>query len=189
MSHTHGSTITNCCYLIRISSPSQENRLHWLRKQSDIISILSEFVPPKDVALELWIWMTDENSSILVLILICLLKRLWEFECQTVCQPSVVRLCVRLDSFGITGPHVETQGIGLVIVLIAGICSNTTSEYQAFVDEVNDVLLRVSLTESTVLRGDFNAHVGKDTNAWKGMIGKHGLTGLSVNGRYLLQLC
>ena len=66
---------------------------------------------------------------------------------------------------------------------------NATSEYQTFVDEVNDVLLRVSATESTVLMGDFNAHVGTDTDTWKGVIGKHGVTGLNENGRYLLQLC
>ena len=41
---------------------------------------------------------------------------------------------------------------------------NATSEYQTFVDEVNDALLRVSATESTVLMGDFNAHVGTDTD-------------------------
>ena len=35
----------------------------------------------------------------------------------------LVRLCARLDSFGITGLHLEAQGIGSVIVLIAGICS------------------------------------------------------------------
>ena len=66
---------------------------------------------------------------------------------------------------------------------------NATSEYQTFVDEVNDALLRVSATESTVLMGDFNAHVGTDTDTWKGVIGKHGVTGLNENGRYLLQLC
>ena len=65
---------------------------------------------------------------------------------------------------------------------------NATSEYQAFVDEVNDALLRVSATESTVLFGDFNAHAGTDTDTWKGVIGKHGVTGLNENGRYLLQL-
>ena len=64
---------------------------------------------------------------------------------------------------------------------------NDTSEYQAFVDEVNDAFLQVSATESKVLMGDFNAHVGADM--WKGVIGKHGVTGLNENGRYLLQLC
>ena len=73
-------------------------------------------------------------------------------------------------------------------VPIAGIryAPNATSEYQAFVDEVNDALLRVSATESTVLMGDFNAHVGTNTDTWKGVIGKHGVTGLNENGRYLL---
>ena len=37
--------------------------------------------------------------------------------------------------------------------------------------------------------GDFNAQVGTDTDTWKGVIGKHGVTGLNENGRYLLQLC
>ena len=66
---------------------------------------------------------------------------------------------------------------------------SATSEYQAFVDEVNDALLRVSGIESTVLKGDFNAHIGTDTDMWKGVIGKNGVTGLNENGRYLLQLC
>ena len=60
--------------------------------------------------------------------------------------------------------HVEAQGIGLVFVPIAGICVYATSEYQAFVDDVNDALLRVSPTESTVLMGDFNAYVGTETD-------------------------
>ena len=66
---------------------------------------------------------------------------------------------------------------------------NATSEYQTFVDEVSDALLQVSATESTVLMGDFNAHVGTDTDTWKGVIGNHGVTGLNENGRSLLQLC
>ena len=37
--------------------------------------------------------------------------------------------------------------------------------------------------------GDFNAHVGTDTDTWKSVIGKHGVTGLNENGSYLLQLC
>ena len=60
-----------------------------------------------------------------------------------------------------------------------------TSEYQALVDKVNDALRR---TESNVFMGDFNSHVGTDTDAWKGVIGKHGVTGLNENAKYLLQL-
>ena len=64
---------------------------------------------------------------------------------------------------------------------------NATIEYQTYVDEVNDALLRVSPTESTVLMRDFNAHVGTDTDTWKGVIGKYGVIGMNENGRYLLQ--
>ena len=76
-----------------------------------------------------------------------------------------------------------------LLCLLQVYAPNATSKYQAFVDEVNDALLPVSATESTVLVGDFNAHVGTDTDTWKGVIGKHGVTGLNENGRYLLQLC
>ena len=52
--------------------------------------VLSEYLQPDDVALELWILMADGNSSILVPILISLLKQVWGFSqapiCQTVCQ-------------------------------------------------------------------------------------------------------
>ena len=37
--------------------------------------------------------------------------------------------------------------------------------------------------------GDFNAHAGTDTDTWKGVVGKHGVSGLNENGRYLLQMC
>ena len=57
------------------------------------------------------------NSAILVLILVCLLKWVWKFSlnpvCQTVCQ---------IGFLGIMGLHVEAQGIGSVIVPIAEIC-------------------------------------------------------------------
>ena len=65
--------------------------------------------------------------------------------------------------------------LDLSLCLLEVYSPNTTSEYQAFVDEVNGALLRVSPTESTVLMGDFNTHVGTDTNKWKEIIGKHGI--------------
>ena len=79
--------------------------------------------------------------------------------------------------------------IDRAICLLQVYAPNASSEYQAFVDEVNDALLRVAPTESTVLMGDFNAHIGTDNETWKGVIGRHGVTGFNENGRYLLQLC
>ena len=56
-------------------------------------------------------------------------------------------------------------------------------------DDVNDALQRVGATESTILLGDFNAHIGTDSETWKGVIGGHGDPAFNKNGRYLLQLC
>ena len=66
---------------------------------------------------------------------------------------------------------------------------NTVSEYQVFVDEVNDALQRVRSTESIILLGDFNAHIGTDSETWKGVIGRHGDPAFNENGQYSLQLC
>ena len=90
------------------------------------------------------------------------------------------------------GPRVCLLKLKVVdqsLCLLQVYAPNATSEYQTFVDEVNDALLRVSATESTVLMGDFNAHVGTHTDTWKSVIGKLGVIGLNENGRYLLQLC
>ena len=72
---------------------------------------------------------------------------------------------------------------------IAGVCPNAVSEYLAFVDDVDDAVQRVRSTESTILSGNFNAHIGTDSETWKGMIGRHGDPAFNENGRYLLQLC
>ena len=90
-----------------------------------------------------------------MLILICLLKWEWGFW-----QAPIVRLSVRLDFFEITSLNIEAQGIGLVIVPIAGICPNAASEYQGFADEVNDAFLRVIIYWIYSPWGNFNAYAG-----------------------------
>ena len=69
------------------------------------------------------------------------------------------------------------------------ICPNAVSEYQAFVNDVNDVLQKVGSAESTILFGDFNARIRTDNETWKGVIGGLGGPAFNENGRYLLQLC
>ena len=53
----------------------------------------------------------------------------------------------------------------------------TTSEYEAFVDEVNDALSSVANSESIVFFGIFNSHVGIDNETWMGVIGRHLIAG------------
>ena len=48
---------------------------------------------------------------------------------------------------------------------------NAVSEYQAYMDDVNDALQRAGSTESTILSGIFIAHIGTDSETWKSVIG------------------
>ena len=91
-----------------------------------------------------------------------------------------------MDFFGIVGLRVKTHCAEQSIMLVSGVCSQC---YEAFVDEVNDALLRVANFESIVLLGDFNAHVGTDNETWKGVIGRHRIADANKNGLCLLQLC
>ena len=67
--------------------------------------------------------------------------------------------------------------------------SNTESEYAPFLDEVFGVLEGIPGTDSIVLLGDFNAHVGNDAQMWKGVIGKNGNSDTSAQARLLLDFC
>ena len=66
---------------------------------------------------------------------------------------------------------------------------NIESRYEAFLEEVEVALGKATSSESLVLLGDFNAHVGIDNTTWKGVIGQHGDPDINKNGRCLLQFC
>ena len=53
----------------------------------------------------------------------------------------------------------------------------------------NYALRRFKTNESTILLGDFNAHVANDALVWKSVISQHGDADINDNGRLLLQLC
>ena len=82
-------------------------------------------------------------------------------------------------------PKVKDQSLCLLQVYPP----NAVSEYQTFVDDVNDALQRIGSTESTILLGNFNANIETDSETWKSVIGRHGDPAFDENGQYLLQLC
>ena len=49
---------------------------------------------------------------------------------------------------------------------------NAVSEYQPFVDDVNNAIQRVGSTESVTLLGNFNAHIGTGDETWKDVTDK-----------------
>ena len=66
---------------------------------------------------------------------------------------------------------------------------NIESQYETFLEEVEVALGKATLSESLVVLGDFNAHVGIDNATWKGVIGQHGDFDSNKNGKCLLQFC
>lgn len=65
---------------------------------------------------------------------------------------------------------------------------NHEAQYQPFLDELSTALDVVG-TDSFILLGDFNAHVGTDSLGWKGVIGRNGAPALNANGKMLLHFC
>ncbi|BHF58882.1 hypothetical protein SprV_0100183700 [Sparganum proliferum] len=58
-----------------------------------------------------------------------------------------------------------------------------------FYEDLHAHLATVSKADKLVVLGDFNARVGTDHTAWRGVLGPHGLRGSNDNGLLLLRTC
>ena len=142
-------------------------------------------------------------SSTKSVILKSCIRIAWEvflFECCSKVSPSgcgkpsalkplVVRLVFDLILLGSRACMLKIEVKDRPICLLQVFVPTVLNEYQAIMDDVNDALQRIGSRESTILLGNFNAHIGTDNETWKGVIGKHGDPAFNKNGRYLLQFC
>ncbi|KAK3554961.1 hypothetical protein QTP86_001863 [Hemibagrus guttatus] len=72
----------------------------------------------------------------------------------------------------------------LTVVLAYG--PNGSVEYPTFLVTLRGVLEGALTGDSIVLLGDFNAHVGNDSDTWRGVIGRNGPPDLNSSGVLLL---
>ena len=65
---------------------------------------------------------------------------------------------------------------------------NVEADYEIFLNIVLTAVENVSKTDSILLIGAFNAHVGNNPQAWNDVIGRNGNRDLNNQGRQLLDL-
>nr|VZI43122.1 unnamed protein product [Spirometra erinaceieuropaei] len=76
-----------------------------------------------------------------------------------------------------------------IISAYAPTMTNTDAVRDKFYEDLHALLATVSKADKLIVLGDFNARVGADHTAWRGVLGPHGLRGSNDNGLLLLRTC
>jgi len=97
----------------------------------------------------------------------------------------VVEWLPRSERIGVL--RLRVGGVGLA--LVATYAPTVGNEYENFLEDLGRALDEVPATDSLMLLGDLNAHVGVDDSRWRGVIGRNGDADLNGNGRLLLDFC
>ncbi|CAF3749773.1 unnamed protein product [Rotaria sp. Silwood1] len=75
------------------------------------------------------------------------------------------------------------------LTIIQVYAPNIEADYMAFLDTVLTAMESVPMKDFILFLGDFNAHVGNDSQTWNGVIGLNGDQDLNNQGRCLLDFC
>nr|VZI10978.1 unnamed protein product [Spirometra erinaceieuropaei] len=85
------------------------------------------------------------------------------------------------------------RGVGKFATIISAYAPPMSSPDAAardkFYEDLHALLATVPKADKLIVLGDFNARVGTDHTAWRGVLGPHGLRGSNNNGPLLLRTC
>nr|VZI50831.1 unnamed protein product [Spirometra erinaceieuropaei] len=76
-----------------------------------------------------------------------------------------------------------------IISAYAPTMTNPDAVRNKFYEDLHALLATVSKADKLIVLGDFNARVGTDHTAWRGVLGPHGLRGSNDNCLLLLRTC
>ena len=76
-----------------------------------------------------------------------------------------------------------------IISVYAPTMTHTDESKEKFYSDLTSLLQKVPRHDKIILMGDFNARVGCVTDAWRGVLGAHGIGKMNSNGLLLLSLC
>lgn len=83
-----------------------------------------------------------------------------------------------------------SNGLHATVISVYAPTMNSDEEAKdTFYSTLRNVLLNVPSRDKIWLMGDFNARVGRDYDAWQGILGRHGTGNCNSNGVRLLELC
>ncbi|KAK3508663.1 hypothetical protein QTP70_003104 [Hemibagrus guttatus] len=75
------------------------------------------------------------------------------------------------------------------LTVVSAYGPNGSVEYPTFLETLRGVLEGAPTGDSIVLLGDFNAHVGNNSDTWRGVTGRNGPPDLNSSGVLLMDFC
>ncbi|BHF59257.1 hypothetical protein SprV_0100221400 [Sparganum proliferum] len=85
--------------------------------------------------------------------------------------------------------HLQGGKLTTIVSVYASTMTSPGGARDKFYDYLPALLATVSKADKLTVLGDFNARVGTDHVAWRGVLGPHGLDGFNDNGLLLLRTC